>query len=88
MILLAVGAVVIAVVLAIQLIYFTPIENKYLVSGFELLFDNAEPAPSNGLAILKEKLLAHPLYAALQKFGAWPPDLTKVKFLQKNPFYK
>jgi len=86
MILAGLVAIVIIAVLAARFLYFVPMENKHIVGGFEVLFGQpAQPADS-GLAPIKEKLLKHPLYLGLQKFGNWPPDFTQIKFLSTNPF--
>ena len=84
-ILLVIAALVCLAVAAAQILYFSPIEKKYTVAGPEILFDDAASA-EDGLAAIKDKLLKHPLYLGLQQFGNWPPDFSKIKFLQTNPF--
>ena len=85
-VLAALVAAVIITAVAARLLCFAPMENKYTVGGPEILFGQpAQPADS-GLATIKEKLLKHPLYISLQKFGNWPPDFAQIKFLSSNPF--
>lgn len=78
-------AVIIAAVAA-QFLYFSPMEKKYVVGGPEVLFGQPTQPADNGLAAIKEKLLKHPLYLNLQKFGVWPIDLPSEKASPGSPF--
>lgn len=86
MILAVLAALAVMTAVAAQLLYFSPMEKKYVVGGPEILFSEAAEPADNGLAAVKERLLKDSLYLNLQKFGDWPPDFAKIKFLQKNPF--
>jgi hypothetical protein len=79
-------AAVAAAIIAADLFYFSAIEKKYELGGPELLFPSAGVPASAGLSAIKENLLKNDNYAGLQKFGDWPVDLSKLKFLGKNPF--
>ena len=80
------ATVVIIIAAAAQLLYFSPMEKQYAVGGSEIIFGYAAAPSGDDPAAIKEKLLKHPLYLNLQKFGNWPPDLSKIQFLQTSPF--